>query len=517
MGRRHVSSTQVAGAANRLLRVEGLVKDFPGLRALDNVSFELRSGEVLAVVGQNGSGKSTLVKILANVYRADDGGFSVEAGADGGEQVEMHFIHQTRALIPSMSTVENLALGRKARNALRLSKREERRRAEALIGGFDLRFDVTRPISQISPAERTIVAIARALDGWDRPEGVLVLDEPTAELHGEEVAKLSDVVRRVAAGGAGVIFISHRLDEVMSLADRVLVLRDGRVVGNVRTDECEHDQLIEMIAGREIDKLERRPLRAGATVLEARGVGGGTVASVDLKLREGEILGLGGVIGSGRERLLGLLFGAVPRERGEVMIDGSPPLPGTLGASMASRMAYVPPDRASEGAVMGMSVTENLTLSALRPLRRAFGRLDLRAEKLDVAEWTERVGLRPAMPSRRLDLFSGGNQQKVVIAKWLRTRPRVLLLDEPTHGVDVGAKVTIYKLLERAASDGAGVILASADAKELTAVCDRVLVLRDGLVSAELSGEVLGEAALMREELALPDGFRNDHQEGTLA
>jgi ribose transport system ATP-binding protein len=502
--------TQDRDGRQVLLRADGLIKNFPGLRALDDVSFELRSGEVLAIVGQNGSGKSTLVKVLAGVYKADGGDFEV-MNDDQGE-VQMHFIHQTRALISTMSTVENLALGRTPESAVRVSKRRERERARALLAEFGLHFDVDLPISEISPAERTVVAIARALDGWSRPEGVIVLDEPTAELHGEEADKLFDVVRRLAAGGAGVIFISHRLDEVMSIADQVLALRDGCVVGNVPIADCDHDQLIQMIVGRQIEAVERRPTTLGSVVLEARGLGGGSVERADLTLREGEILGVGGLIGSGRESLLGLLFGARPRVLGEVKISGHTLPGGQIAASIANRMAYVPPDRAT-GAVMDMSARENLTLSGLRSLRRAFGRLDRRAEVAEVDRWTQLVGLRPAMPGRRFDLFSGGNQQKVMIAKWLRLEPRALLLEEPTQGVDVGAKVAIYELLQQAAAGGAGVMVASADAQELSMICDRVLVMRDGRIVAELSGRNLSEAQLLHEELALSRSPNHDEEE----
>ena len=236
----------------------------------------------------------------------------------------------------------------------------------------------------ISPAERTIVAIARALDGWRRPEGVLVLDEPTTELHGGEVDKLFDVVRRVAAGGAGVIFISHRLDEVMSLADRVLALRDGRVVGDVSVDECDHDRLIHLIVGRQIEEVQRSGTVAGATVLEARGVAGGTVAGAELTVRAGEIVGLGGLIGSGREAINGLLFGARRRTGGDVRVLDRSLAPGDVTGAIAAGLAYVPADRHVDGAVLQMSAQENLTLPGLRPLRRAFGRLDRRAERTEI-------------------------------------------------------------------------------------------------------------------------------------
>jgi ribose transport system ATP-binding protein len=486
----------------RLLSVSGLRKEFPGLRALDDVSFELRSGEILAVVGQNGSGKSTLVKCLAGVYRPEAG--RVELGTPGESTApEMHFIHQTRALVPDLSTVENLALGGQGGSGpLRLAKRRERRHAAELIGDFGLSFDVTRPITEISPAERTVVAIVRALDGWIRPDNVLVLDEPTAELHGEEVEKLFRVVRMVAAKGAGVIFISHRLDEVMSLSDRVLALRDGRVVGDVPVAECDHDRLIQLIVGETIGTLDRAA-RAGERelVLAVDGLGGATVSRADLRLHAGEVVGVSGLIGSGREALAGLLFGARRRAAGAVEVLGAALPAGNPGAAIAAGVAYVPADRHADGAVMEMSVRENLTLPGLRPLRRAFARLDRRTEAREAREWIDAVDLRPAEPGRRLELFSGGNQQKVVIAKWLRLEPRVLLLDEPTQGVDVGAKLAIYELIEQAARGGAAVLVSSTDAKELIEVCDRVLVMRDGEIVAELSGDGLQEERLLAEEL----------------
>ncbi|HVO55732.1 MAG TPA: sugar ABC transporter ATP-binding protein [Solirubrobacterales bacterium] len=488
--------------STRLLQVTGLRKDFPGLRALDDVSFELRSGEVLAIVGQNGSGKSTLVKVLAGVYRAEAGQVALGEGGDSAVP-EMHFIHQTRALIPELSTVENLSLG-SSRSRLRLARRRERRHAEQMIGSFGLSFDVTRPIRELSPAERTVVAVVRALDGWSSPENILVLDEPTAELHGEEVGKLFHVVRQVAAAGAGVIFISHRLDEVIDLSDRVLALRDGRVVGDVPSHECDHDRLIQLIVGRSIGSIERTALAGERElVLAAEGLGGDTVARADLRLHAGEIVGVSGLLGSGRESLAGLLFGARRRERGEVTVLGSPLAAGDPAAAVAAQLAYVPPDRHADGAVMEMSVRENLTLPGLGPLRRALGRLDRRAELGEVRQWIDSVGLRPPEPGRRLELFSGGNQQKVVIAKWLRLRPRALLLDEPTQGVDVGAKLSIYELIENAAREGAAVLVTSADAKELVEVCDRVLVMRDGEIVAELAGGALEEERLLREELGL--------------
>jgi len=497
-----------------LLEVRGLSKSFPGLKALDDVSISVSSKEIVAVVGQNGSGKSTLVKILAGVHAADPGG-TFAARGPAGELLEgddargaLHFIHQDLGLIPMLSTIENLDLGRAhGHGMLRIARtREEARRARELITEFNADFDVTVPVRELSAAERTIVAIVRALEGWTRPDNVLILDEPTAALHGEEVGRLFDAIRLLAERGAGIIFISHRLDEVMELADRVVALRDGRLVADERAGHFDHHALIRMITGKELTEARiERDVQAGATTMEIRGLRGATVRGLDLDVRAGEMLGVTGLLGSGREHLCSLLFGATKRDGGTVRVDGNALPAGDTGAAIARDVGFVPADRRGKGAVMTMNVRENLTLPRLRPLRRALGHLSGRAERQEAAEWIERVGLRPPRPEQALSLFSGGNQQKVVLAKWLRNKPRVLLLDEPTQGVDVGAKAAIYQLVTDAVSAGAAVLVSSSDTKELCLLCDRVVVLRDGVVAAELDRASLDEATLVGESLGLGD------------
>jgi ribose transport system ATP-binding protein len=502
----------MTGTATPLLRIQGMSKTFPGLKALDGVSLEVRPGEVVAVLGHNGSGKSTLVKILAGVHQADPGSV-VEVRDAGGALVGgpaarggLHFIHQDLGLADILTTVENLGLGASARGRAFAPVRgaAERRRAQQLIARFGADLDVTVPVGRLSPAQRTIVAIARALDGWTRPDNVLVLDEPTAALHGDEVQVLFDAIRRVAASGAGVVFISHRLDEVLELADRVVVLRDGRVVAEQATSELDHDTMVTLIAGREIagtDPAERDG--AGEPVLTVTGVSGAEVSDFSLTLRAGEIVGVGGILGSGREQLAPMLFGARHRSGGRVEVGGRELIADDTLAAIESGMAYVPADRRRSGVVMEMSVRENLTLPLLRPLRRSFGRLDRRAERKQARSWIRTVGLRPPDPEQPLKLFSGGNQQKVVLAKWLRVRPRVLLLDEPTQGVDVGAKAAVYDLVLAARREGTAVLVCSSDTKELVSLCDRVLVLKDGRVVSEVPRASLTEERLVRDELGL--------------
>ena len=492
---------------NPLLLVEGLSKTFPGLRALDDVGFTVDTGEIVALVGQNGSGKSTLVKVLTGIHDADPGARIEVRGRDGGDgRTAIHVIHQDLGLVGQLNTVENLDLGRHhgLGAALPVHRRDEVQHARELLRTFDAAFDVTVPVSRLTPAERTIVAIARALDGWTDPHGLLILDEPTAALHSDEVGRLFTAVRRAAARGAGVIFVSHRLDEVMDLADRVVVLRDGRLVADTPVAALDHTELVRLIVGSALEQSAPRDRRGpGELALRVRDLAGGTVRDVGLDVRAGEVLGVSGILGSGREHLAALLFGALPRTCGDVAVGGVALPPGDARRAIRAGVAYVPADRHADGAVMTMRVRENVTLPDLRRLRRRWGRLDATAERREVANWVRQVGLRPAEPERPLELFSGGNQQKVVLAKWLRNGPRVLLLDEPTQGVDVGAKASIYELVRDAAAAGTAVLMTSSDTAELASLCDRVVVMRHGTACAELQGRDLTEERLVVEGLGL--------------
>ncbi len=498
-----------AGVSAPLLRVGGLSKSFPGLKALDDVSLEVASGEIVAVLGHNGSGKSTLVKVLAGVYQADAGAVVEVRDADGqilggpAAREELHFIHQDLGLVDILNTVENLGLGVRGRGLAPVRRAAERRHARELIAQFGVDFDVSVPVGALSPAQRAIVAIARALDGWTRPDNVLVLDEPTTALHGDEVQVLFEAIRRIAASGAGVVFISHRLDEVLALADRVVVLRDGRVVADEPTAGLDHDQLVALIVGRAVAELTVLAQDSAAeAVLTVTGLCGAEINDVSLSLRAGEIVGVGGILGSGREQLAAMLFGAQHRSEGRVEVGGSELVPDDTVAAIEAGMAFLPADRRRGGAVMDMNVRENLTLPMLGPLRRTFGRLDSKAERKETRYWMHTVNLRPPNPEQPLKLFSGGNQQKVVLAKWLRVQPRVLLLDDPTQGVDVGAKAAIYELIIAARRNGAGVLLCSSDTKELVQLCDRVLVFNGGRVVSEVPRESLSEARLVRAEVS---------------
>jgi len=504
-----------------LLRALGLIKDFPGLRALDEVSLDVDGGEIVALVGHNGSGKSTLVKILAGVYTPDGG--RVELGGDESERTELHVIHQDLGLVSELTAVENLGLAAHpgARALAPLQRRRESRRARDLLSRFGDAFDVDVPISTLAPAQRSIIAIARAMDGWTHDANVLILDEPTEALHASEVDVLFDAVRRVAAAGAGVVFISHRLDEVLTLSDRVVVLRDGRKVADQRTADLDQQSLVRHVTGVDADRSDSHRTRVqadGETLLDVAGLRSAGISGVDLRLREGEILGIAGVLGSGRDALPAALFGAVGSVAERFAVGGRDYPMRSPRESVRRGMAFVAGDRIALGAIGPMNARENMTLPELKDVTGPIGVLRSQRERAHARTLVERYDVRPARAEQRFTQFSGGNQQKIVFAKWLRNDPRILLLEEPTQGVDIGAKQAIYDEIERAAADGAGVIVCSSDAKELVRLCDRVLVMRAGDVVAELAGDELTEPALVARGYGLAtastigqEGPHHDH------
>lgn len=489
-----------------LLRVESVVKTFPGLTALDGVSLSVDSGEILAVIGHNGSGKSTLVKILAGVYTRDAGQVTLSSPEEAGEEVtEMHFIHQDLALIPELTAVENLYLAKGTLAPNQLAA--ERARTRELIGHFGDVFDVDVPVKQLTSGQRAIVAIARALNGWDHPRHVIVLDEPTESLHKSEVDVLFQAVRRLAADGAGVIFISHRLDEVLELADRVAVLRDGKKVADEPTASLDHGRLVELITGSSVAELAetKLPVAAGEPVLAVTGLHGGGIERLDLTVRAGEIVGIAGVLGSGREALPTLLFGATSATAETFEVGGTAYDHRSPVESIRRGMAYVPADRSRFGSVREFTARENMTLPELGSLRTRTGAINRAREQEEASRLIEGFQVRPPRPEQMFGAFSGGNQQKIMFAKWLRNTPSLLLLEEPTQGVDIGAKVAIYQAIEAAAAAGAAVLVCSSDAKELLRLCQRVIVLRDGLQAEELSGEILTEHRLVLAGYGLKD------------
>lgn len=499
-----------------LMRATGLVKDFPGLRALDDVSLDVASGEIVALVGHNGSGKSTLVKILAGVYSADGGHVEFAAGEE--EATQLHIIHQDLGLVSELSTIENLGLGDSSgfEGLAPTRRRLELAHARELVARFGEDFDVDAPVGALAPAQRSIIAIARALDGWTHNKNVLILDEPTEALHASEVEILFVAVRKVAEAGAGVVFISHRLDEVLDIADRVVVLRDGRKVADVAVSGLDHDALVAYVTGAAAQTAQHRSrgTALGDVVLDISGLSGEGIRGVDVQIRSGEVVGVAGVLGSGRDALPALVFGATPSHADRYRLSGADYPMRTPRHSVRRGMAFVAGDRAKLGSIRAMNARENMTLPELGSVTGPLGSLRFGQERRIARELVAQYDVRPPRAEQKFAQFSGGNQQKIVFAKWLRNDPRVLLLEEPTQGVDIGAKQFIYSEIDRAAERGVAVLVCSSDAKELVRLCDRVLVMRGGEITAELAGDRLTESDLVLQGYGLASSTAAHEAEG---
>ena len=475
-----------------MLSVRGLSKSFGGVRALADVSLHVDRGEVLGLVGENGAGKSTLIRILSGAHAPDAGTVTV-----GGEDVAhlsptraralgIAVIYQQPALLPDLSVAENLALGDEPEGLFRrVDWPARRRRAVDLLARLGLAIDPDRPARTLSMPEKQLCEIARALGASAR---VLVLDEPTASLSVTEVETLLALLRGLRAQGLAIVYVSHRLPEVFAIADRVTVLRDGAVVETRAARDLDHATLIRLMVGRELAaEAPRTPGNVGALALEARRLGSGAagVHDVSLALRAGEVVGLFGLVNSGRTELARILAGLTPADAGELQVAGAPAVLESPRHAAALGIAHVPEDRRQHGVVLPMSVAANCTLSVLPRMTRR-GLLDRQREDALARDWVERLQVKTSSLRAEVETLSGGNQQKVALARALATGPRVLILDEPTQGVDVGAKAEIHARVAELARDGLAVLVISSDVPELLTLCDRIAVMCDGTIVAVL-------------------------------
>jgi ABC-type sugar transport system ATPase subunit len=490
-----------------VLQITGLSKSFGATRALNDAALDINPGEIHALVGQNGSGKSTLIKTLAGYHTPDPGSAALIGGEpfDLGHTVPdgLRFVHQDLGLVLELNAMDNLALhGGFARGAAgRVRWREQEQQTRRVLARFGVDLDIHRPLAAATPVERTVVAIAAALQGWHGGRGVLVLDEPTAVLPHDEVERLFAMVREVRSAGTSVLYVSHRLDEIFELADRVTVLRGGRVIATHQVADLDAGRLASLMVGEEVDPDYRAPVAArpdAPVVLEARDVHGRWLRGVDLDVHRGEILGIAGLAGAGVLELPYVIAGSAQHAvSGRIRLPDQSAEWTDAADARDLGIPLVPADRTREGIVAEFAVSENLSLSVLARLGRR-GRLDARAEADFVARWTQRLGVVTAGPDAPISTLSGGNQQKVVVARCLARDPAVLVLCEPTAGVDIGTRVAIYDLIAELARNGLTVLVSSSDAGDVLAMCTRVVVLRSGRVAAELGGDGLTEHALVR-------------------
>jgi ribose transport system ATP-binding protein len=478
------------------VHISGVSKRFGGVQALDDVSFDLRAGDIVGLAGENGSGKSTLIKILTGVYSPDEGEVVVGGEAIHGSSrtSRVAVVHQDLGLVDELSVADNVGVGVGfgTRVLAPIPQRRETALSRAVLDELQLNLDLATPVSSLSASERAITAIVRTIRSLSGECDLLILDEPTAYLSAADAHIVLDLIRTVAATGAAVLFVSHRLGEVVDVANRIVVLRDGQLVAEFANDEATADMIVTAMLGRSLDRFYPEPpvLVPGAPVaLKASGISGGRIDDISFTVHEGEILGITGLTGMGQEELPYLLTGAVSRRSGDVVLADGTPASTHPRALLKQGVILVPGNRQRDGVWLDVSATENISLPVLgRYFNRA--RISAKDERRDAQALMERFKVRPPLPELSAASFSGGNQQKIVLAKWLRNDPRILLLDEPTQGVDAGARHDILEIVVEMAAAGAAVVIFSSDYEQLANMCHRVLVCQYGAISAELDGDI---------------------------
>jgi ABC-type sugar transport system ATPase subunit len=480
-----------------LLSLSGIQKSFGGVKALRDGNLEVREGEVHLLMGENGAGKSTLMKIVAGMYQRDGGrmlwrGQPVsftrpsEASANG-----IAMVHQESLLAPHLTVAENIFLGRESSSKTGwVQRRALVEQAGRVISQNGFRLDPNARVERLTPAGKQLVEICRAIA---QGSSLLIFDEPTSSLSEAETREVFRIVRELSQRKMGVIYITHRLEELRSVGDRVTILRDGATVHTSALADLSRDQLIQYMVGRPVNAIyHRTPLPPGETLLRVRGISRGMLKDISFDIRAGEIVGLGGLMGAGRTELCRVLFGLDPAEKGTVEIAGKPVTPKTPRQAVASGVALIPEDRQHNGLALKLSIAHNITMPDLGRIS-SFGFLNKNSETGLAEEYRERLRIKCNTPKQLAGRLSGGNQQKIVIAKWVARGARIFLFDEPTRGIDVGAKQEVFEEMDRLARSGAGILMVSSELPELLQVADRILVMSQGRLTGELPGNTTQE------------------------
>jgi rhamnose transport system ATP-binding protein len=491
-----------------VLRLRGIAKSFPGVKALSGVELDLYPGQVTALVGENGAGKSTIVKVLTGIYQPDDGVIELDGQpvrfptADAAARAGVTAIHQETVLFDDLSVAENIWLGHAPRTRWGLIDRKAMRTgAVRLLDSIGAKLSPDARLGDLGIASRHMVAIARALSIEAR---VVVLDEPTAALSHKEIQELYDLIEKLKAQGKAILFISHKFDEIFRISDRYTVFRDGQFVGAGITAEVTEAQLVKLMVGRSVDQIfPARAHKIGRPVLTVAGYSHPTeFADIGFTLHQGEILGFYGLVGAGRSEVMQALFGITKPSKGAVKIDDQVRVIRSTAEAVAAGIVYVPEDRGRQGAVKGLPIFQNVTLPSLGAVSRG-GFLKLAEEFALARSYTQRLDLRAAALDQDVGLLSGGNQQKVIIAKWLATKPRVIILDEPTKGIDIGSKAAVHAFMAELAAQGLAVIMVSSEIPEVLGMSDRVIVMREGRIVDEVTGERMTPETLVRAAAGL--------------
>jgi ABC-type sugar transport system ATPase subunit len=485
--------------AEPVLVARGICKSFPGVVALDDVDFEIRPGEVNALVGENGAGKSTLIKIMAGFYMPDLGevrvnGKHLSADPAAAHKAGVATIHQDHHLVPSMTVAENIMLGHWPSRYGIISKKEQTKHALRTLAQVAPELSPSTRARRLSPAEGQLVEIARALS---EDACALVMDEPTTSLSPREIDSLFAIVKELKSKGLGIVFVSHWLEEVFRIADRITVLRDSKLVGSAPAAQLDQEQVIKMMVGRAVHEVSTSARKPGRVVLEVKNLTRyGAVEDISFGVHAGEIVTLAGLVGAGRSEVASCIFGIDPYDTGQVLVDGKPVAPNDPAAAMRAGIGFIPEDRRRQALVEQLSVSANATLAVLDRIAPRWV-ISTERESEVMSEAKRSLAIKMSSPKVRVSTLSGGNQQKVVLARWLARRPSLLILDEPTKGVDVGAKAEISEIIVGLASRGTAILLISSELPEVLALSDRVLVMRSGRITGELHRGSMSQELIM--------------------
>jgi rhamnose transport system ATP-binding protein len=479
--------------ANTILELRGISQYFPGIKALDKVDFTLEEGQIHALIGENGAGKSTLIKILTGIYRPTSGDFLLDGkpvhfhGPTDSQAAGIAAIHQEAVMFPDLSVSENIWMAHQARHPLTklLDHRAMRKKTRALLDQLGMKVEPRTLVRDLSVAERHMVEIAKALSMDAR---IVIMDEPTSALSLREVEELFEIIHQLKASGKTIIFVSHKFEEIFSVCDSYTVLRDGRFIGRGKITDTDTAGLVKMMVGRSIDQLfPKEHTEKGEKILEVRGLGkAGIFKDISFDLHKGEILGFFGLVGSGRSDIMNAIVGIAPPDEGHIRVKGRATRLRSIQDAIRHRIGYVPEDRQNQGAVIKMAIRENITLPQIGTMGR-WGWIDRKREQAMTADFGKRFEVRAASYEQKVLSLSGGNQQKVVLAKWLATDPEILILDEPTKGIDIATKWAVYQYIFKMAKQGMAIILVSSELPEVLGLTDRVLVMHEGRLSGEFS------------------------------